>query len=115
MKTNLLVNGESLGGSQEGLLAVELYLTERYLFRRNVLNGKVEFAEKTAENQEAKWKALTQTAINSIVIRAKREQICEKGSPKTDITEYLNSDEVENFNPIGFRWTPFMATNVFPL
>ena len=100
MKTNLLVNGESLGGSQEGLLAVELYLTERYLFRRNVLNGKVEFAEKTAENQEAKWKALTQTAINSIVIRAKREQICEKGSPKTDITEYLNSDEVENFNPI---------------
>lgn len=100
MKTNLLVNGESLGGSQEGLLAVELYLTERYLFRRNVLNGKVEFAEKTAENQEAKWKALTQTAINSIVIRAKREQICEKGSPKTDITEYLNSDEVDNFNPI---------------
>ena len=100
MKTNLLVNGESLGGSQEGLLAVELYLTERYLFRRNVLNGKVEFAEKTAENQEAKWKALTQTAINSIVIRAKREQICEQGSPKTDITEYLNSDEVENFNPI---------------
>lgn len=100
MKTNLLVNGESLGGSQEELLAVELYLTERYLFRRNILNGKVEFAEKTAENQEAKWKALTQTAINSIVIRAKREQICEKGSPKTDITEYLNSDEVENFNPI---------------
>ena len=100
MKTNLLVNGESLGGSQEGLLAVELYLTERYLFRRNILNGKVEFAEKTAENQEAKWKALTQTAINSIVIRAKREQICEKGSPKTDITEYLNSDEVEKYNPI---------------
>ena len=100
MKTNLLVNGESLGGSQEELLAVELYLTERYLFRRNILNGKVEFAEKTAENQEAKWKALTQTAINSIVIRAKREQICEKGSPKTDITEYLNSDEVDNFNPI---------------
>jgi len=101
MKTNLLVNGESLEGSQEALLAVELYLAERYLFRRNVLNGKVEFAEKTEEGQEPKWNALTTTAINSIVIRAKRDKICEKGSPKTDITEFLNSDEVEKFDPIG--------------
>ena len=100
MKQNLLINGESLGGSQEGLLAIELYLSERYSFRRNVLNGKVEFAEKQADGQAAKWNALTSTAINSIIIRAKREQICEKGSPKTDIVEYLNSDEVERYDPI---------------
>ena len=72
MKQNLLINGESLGGSQEGLLAIELYLSERYSFRRNVLNGKVEFAEKQADGQAAKWNALTSTAINSIIIRAKR-------------------------------------------
>ncbi len=63
--------GSPLGGSQEGLLAVELYLSERYLFRRNILNGKVEFAEKQADGQTAKWKAQTSTAINSIIIRAK--------------------------------------------
>ena len=100
MENNLLINGKPLEGSLEGLLAVELHLKENYLFRRNVLNGKVEFADKPAENQEAKWKMLTQSALNSIVIRAKREQICEKGSPKTDIAEYVNSDEVPLFNPI---------------
>jgi hypothetical protein len=56
---------------------------------------------RTAEEHDPLWKPLTQSALNSIVIRAKREQICEKGSPKTDIMEYLNSDEIECFNPIA--------------
>ena len=63
MENNLLINGKPLEGSLEGLLAVELHLKENYLFRRNVLNGKVEFADKPAENQEAKWKMLTQSAL----------------------------------------------------
>jgi hypothetical protein len=102
MKTeNLLIQGEALGASQQGALEAELFLQENYLFRRNVLNGKVEFATKPADDCQPEWKVLTQGAINSIVIRAKREQICEKGSPKTDIVEYLNSDEVKPFDPIA--------------
>ena len=101
MEQNLLINGETLGASQEGMLATELYLISHYLFRRNVLNGKVEFSVKPAEGQEPLWKPLTQSALNSIIIRAKRECVCESGSPKSDIVEYVNSDEIETFDPIA--------------
>ena len=97
----LLIQGEALGALQTGALEVELFLRENYLFRRNVLNGKVEFATKPAEGQQEVWKKLTPSALNSIVIRAKREQVCEKGSPKTDIVEFVNSDEVDRFDPIA--------------
>ena len=96
-----MIQGEALGALQTGALEVELFLRENYLFRRNVLNGKVEFATKPAEGQQEVWKKLTPSALNSIVIRAKREQICEKGSPKTDIVEFVNSDEVDRFDPIA--------------
>ena len=101
MEQNLLINGETLGASQTGMLATELYLITHYLFRRNVLNGKVEVAVKPAEEQEPLWKPLTQSALNSIIIRAKRACICENGSPKSDIVEYVNSDEIDTFDPIA--------------
>ena len=97
----LLIQGEALEATLTGMLEAELFLNENYLFRRNVLNGKVEFANKPAEGLEAVWKPLTQGALNSIVIRAKREQVFEKGSPKSDIVEYVNSDEVDVFDPIA--------------
>ena len=65
-----------------------------------VLNGKVEFANQPAEGQEPEFRTLTQAALNSIILRAKREDICESGSPKTDIMEYINSEEVERFDPV---------------
>ena len=101
MTQNFLINGETLGASQEGMLATELYLITHYLFRRNVLNGKVEYAAKPAEEQAPLWKPLTQSALNSIIIRAKRECVCESGSPKSDIVEYVNSDEIDIFDPIA--------------
>ena len=101
MEQNLQINGETLGASQTGMLAAELYLITHYLFRRNVLNGKVEVAVKPAEGQEPLWKPLTQSALNSIIIRAKRACICEDGSPKSDIVEYVNSDEIDTFDPIA--------------
>ena len=100
-KEELLIQGETLGATQAGMLEAEMFLHENYFFRRNVLNGKVEFANKPCDGMEAVWKPLTQGALNSIVIRAKREQVCEKGSPKTDIVEYVNSDEVDVFDPIA--------------
>ena len=113
MNEKLLVNGGALAAPQQKMLEVELFLQENYLFRRNVLNGKVEFmnkpnaqaedSTKLADGRDMAWKPLTQTALNSIIIRAKREEICENGSPKTDIVEYVNSDEIDVFNPIADR------------
>ena len=95
------VNGEAMTASQENVLVVEQFLTENYMFRRNVLNGKVEFAKKAeGEDAEPVYRPLTQEALNSIVLRALREEITE-GNPKADIQMYVNSEEVPQYNPIG--------------
>ena len=109
MKENYLIQGEELDAPEKGALEVELYLKENYLFRRNVLNGKVEFAAKQKGEGAPLWKALTRSALNSIIIRAKREHICEKGGPKTDIVEYVNSDEIDVYNPIADYLTALPA------
>ncbi len=101
MNQTILINGETLGDSQEGMLTIELYLTTKYLFRRNVLSGKVEYAVRPAESQDPQWEILTQPALNSIIIRAKRDNIRKKGSPKSDIVEYINSNEIDTFDPIA--------------
>ena len=100
MKEMIIANGEVLATSQQVALSAELFLTDNYLFRRNVLNGKVEFKNKEEEGEQTPWKTLTPTALNSIILRAKREGIAESGSPKTDIVEYVNSDDIYTFNPI---------------
>ena len=91
-------NEGAANAALETTLAVELFLNENYCFRRNVLNGKVEFAEKS---DTGNWRPLTQEALNSIIRRAKKEQICEKGSPKTEIVEFVYSEDVPVHNPIG--------------
>ena len=95
-KDQLLINGEAMNASLEGMLAVEEFLCENYLFRRNVLNGKIEFATQKDGSQTSGYRTLTQEALNSIIIRVKRLQIAE-GNPKTDIVEFM---EVPAFNPI---------------
>ena len=118
-KSNLLPVG-TLGASQEGTLVIEQFLMANYRFRRNILNGKVEFAVLPKADNKAEgntvdsfdslsnasfeadldYRPLTPAALNSIIIRAKREQILEKGSPKTEITEYAQSEEVPEHNPV---------------
>ena len=113
---------ETPGASQLGTLAIELFLMENYRFRRNILNGKVEFATlpKAAQTAEGntvgtsdslssgfdeanlQFRTLTPAALNSIVIRAKKEQVLEKGSPKTEITEWVESEEVPEYNPVQY-------------
>ena len=99
MRKNLTIRGEALGASQQGMLEVEQFLNDNYLFRFNELSGKVEYITLPSDDKP-EWRVLTQKSLNSIIIRAKREQICEKGSPKTDIMELVQSDEVQIFNPI---------------
>ena len=98
MNKKLLCNEGKMNAALENTLAVELFLNENYCFRRNVLNGKVEFAVK---GDTADWRPLTQEALNSIVRRAKKEQVCEKGSPKTEIHEFVHSEDVCQYDPIG--------------
>ena len=95
-----IINGEALCASTEGVLVIEQYLQENYLFRRNVLNGKVEYATKNAEGVCSDWRPLTLEAQNSIVLRVLREGILEKGNPKDLIKLYVESEEVKPFNPI---------------
>ena len=99
MSKELLINGEAMNASLEGMLAVEEFLCANYLFRRNVLNGKIEFATLKDGNQTSDYRTLTQEALNSIILRAKRQEIAE-GNPKTDIMEYIHSEEVPTYNPI---------------
>ena len=96
MSENCITTSEANNASQEATLAIELFLNENYVFRRNTLNGKVEYAMLPKADV---FRPLTKEALNSIVIRAKREQILEKGSPKTEITEYVESEEVSEYNP----------------
>ena len=102
-------NGTALGANTLGALCVESFLNENYRFRRNELSGKVEFAVLTGDrvtipvddaHSSETFRPLTQEALNSIIIRAKREEVCEKGSPKQDIMEYVHSEEVPQYNPV---------------
>ena len=122
MEKSELMAVETPGASQFGTLVIELFLMENYRFRRNILNGKVEFATlpKAAQTAEGntvgtsdslssgfdeanlQFRTLTPAALNSIVIRAKKEQVLEKGSPKTEITEWVESEEVPEYNPVQY-------------
>lgn len=97
----MTVNGESLEASLQNTLAVELFLQENYQFRRNILNGKVEYVILNPEQADVQhvWRPLTPEALNSIVRKGKQEKIT-KGSPKTDIVEVIHSDATPNYNPI---------------
>ena len=112
MSKDLTIQGEALGASRETTLAIEQFLNDNYLFRRNVLNGKVEFLTKPAESSDKEpssdYRPLTQEALNSIIRRAKKEDICEKGSPKTEIVEFVHSEDV----PIHLNFNLFCNDNV---
>ena len=98
----MTINGESLGASLQNSLAVEQFLTDNYLFRRNILNGKVEYLILKTEQTDSQpvWRTLTPEALNSIVRKAKQEQIT-KNSPKTDIQEVIYSDATPVYDPIS--------------
>ena len=105
-----MLNKNSNSGAYEAsfdqTLVIEQFLKDNYLFRQNILSGKVEFAPLPEAGTSAeglstiKFQPLTQKVLNSIVIHAKREHVLEKGSPKTEISEFLESNEIPVFNPV---------------
>ena len=98
MKKTLKLNGEA-SASQQGFLEAESFLNENYQFRRNVLRGVVEYVKLPVEG-EPDWLVLDEEDLNSIVIHAMREDVCEKGNPQADIKLLVQSNEVPLFNPI---------------
>ncbi len=90
---------EAVQVSNGGLFAVEQFLQINYLFRRNVLSGKIEFAILPAK-AEPKYRELTSEAEMSIIIRARKELADEKCNPKRDIQDLLRSEEVRAYDPI---------------
>ena len=101
MSKDLLIKGQMLSAQTKGMLAAEQFVNDNYLLRRNVLSGKVEFAKKPADGESPTFRPLTSYAVNSIILEAKRRDICEGKNPKSDITEYINSEDVETFDPIS--------------
>ena len=97
--TSLVANGTPSSTHNESVLIIEQFLNDNYLFRRNVLNGKVEF--KIVSDASADYRPLTQEALNSIIIHALREGLDEACNPKADINMYVNSEEVEMYNPVS--------------
>lgn len=63
MEKNLLIKGEALQASVVSALAAEQFLNEHYQFRRNQLNGKVEFSTKSPDGQASDYRPLTQEAL----------------------------------------------------
>jgi hypothetical protein len=95
MQSTNLMTGENPGKAQQEMLDAELFLKENYLFRRNELSKKVEYVTlPLGEDEAPQWQPLSEKALNSIVLRAKRDQVGGNKSPRTDITEYVNSNDV---------------------
>ncbi len=110
----------AMTGNQSAIYLVESFLEENFLFRRNQLSGKTEFlrttteaaadclGEETPDENEEKgekeegpgWQVLTAEAFNSIVRQAKKLGIGDKKSPRQDIDEYVQSNDVPLFDPV---------------
>jgi hypothetical protein len=52
MRKELTIHGETLGVSQKGMLEVEQFLKDNYLFRFNELSGKVEYVTLPSDEVE---------------------------------------------------------------
>ena len=105
-ETILSGRGQTVNAPPESVLIIEQYLNDNYLFRRNELSGKVEFAVIRTDDaghpvtEEPLFRSLTQEALNSIILRALREGLGDECNPKTDINMFVNSEEVPQYNPI---------------
>lgn len=81
--------------TSEMVLLVEQYLTENYDVRFNLLSKKIEVRAR----EEADFRPVTEKLKNSIIRRIKIE-MPEVKSVKQNVVEYLDSEDVELYDPI---------------
>lgn len=83
--------------TSEAVFETESFLQENYEFRRNILSGKTEV--RPTESTDDKWIILTTEVLNSIILRAKKEEI---GNTMVQgiIHQIVNSDTIPEWNPV---------------
>lgn len=86
---------EAPGASQDGMLAVQQFLQDNYRFRRNVLNGKVEFSILPEGNDDAEkeldWRPLTPEAIH-VCFRKPEEGEAFKRMKSSEVLQVLRHE-----------------------
>jgi len=78
------------------MMKVDLFLTQNYEIRKNVMRGVAEFRERTGIGFS--FRDLTEEARNSITMKALRQGI--KCWDK-DIRRYVNSEDIELYDPLN--------------
>lgn len=81
----------------EKFLVVQETLSQNYLFRRNVLNKKIEF--KTLD-EAAQFRPMNDVAYNSIYINV-QTALYEADGIKSIVKDIINSETTEEFDPIN--------------
>lgn len=83
--------------TSEAVFQTESFLQENYEFRRNILSGKTEV--RPTESSDDKWIILTTEVLNSIILRAKKEEIGDT-MVQGIIHQIVNSDTIPEWNPV---------------
>jgi len=83
--------------TSEAVFETESFLQENYEFRRNILSGKTEV--RPTESSDDKWIILTTEVLNSIILRAKKEEIGDT-LVQGIIHQIVNSDTIPEWNPV---------------
>ena len=83
--------------TSEAVFETESFLQENYEFRRNILSGKTEV--KSIESSDDKWIILTTEVLNSIILRAKKEEIGDT-LVQGIIHQIVNSDTIAKWSPV---------------
>jgi predicted P-loop ATPase len=83
--------------TSEAVFETESFLQENYEFRRNILSGKTEV--RPTESSDDKWIILTTEVLNSIILRAKKEEIGDT-MVQGIIHQIVTSDTIPEWNPV---------------
>lgn len=81
--------------AQEAMLPVEVFLSESYEFRFNVLSNKIEVR---ARKSGSSWRYVDKKTLNSIVVAARRALPKERAL-KTLVADVIYSDATPEWNP----------------
>lgn len=81
--------------AQEAMLPVEVFLSESYEFRFNVLSNKIEVRARKAGSS---WRYVDKKTLNSIVVAARRALPKERAL-KTLVADVIYSDATPEWNP----------------
>lgn len=91
--------GNTAQNCRGSALDADEFLEQNYRFRRNVLSDKVE--HRLIEESDEKFQTLTSKALNSIVLRSRREGFTGKNDISKDLKLLVDSDDIPLYDPIA--------------